>query len=167
MLQKADQNQFDKLYALLTDSFPVDELRPMEEQRRLFLKHAYTIWTTPEENAVITLWEFSDFVYVEHFAVAPQCRNLGLGKMLLSELLAKYRKPCCLEVEPPDAPLSARRIHFYKRNGFFLNSYPYMQPAYAPNQKSIPLLLMTTGDRISEKKFEEWKNILYKAVYGL
>ena len=33
----------------------------------------------------IAIWEFDDFVYVEHFALTESCRGLGLGSKMLKE----------------------------------------------------------------------------------
>ncbi|MCI8448180.1 MAG: hypothetical protein HFH30_07230, partial [Eubacterium sp.] len=73
----------------------------------------------------------------------------------------------CLEVELPENDLAKRRIRFYERNGFFLNQYPYVQPSISKGRSPIPLLIMTSGQPVSEKIFQEIKSTLYEYVYGV
>ncbi len=60
----------------------------------------------------IAIWEFDDFVYVEHFALTESCRGLGLGSKMLKETAKLFEKPLCLEVEPPTTDIARRRIRF-------------------------------------------------------
>ena len=71
----------------------------------------------------------------------------------------------CLEVELPDCEIAKRRIEFYKRNGFFLNEYPYEQPAITKGRKPLPLMIMTSGSEITKDRFDDIKVLLYKCVY--
>lgn len=61
--------------------------------------------------------------------------------------------------------MAKRRIGFYKRNKFFLNDYPYMQPSISAGKVAIPLLIMTTGGTVDEVTFEQMKDTLYAKVY--
>ncbi len=162
-------NDFDNFYKLMEMSFPKDEYRNYEEQKDVFNDSNYTaygLYTTDKEiKAVIAVWELNDIVFVEHFAVNPNFRNCGLGSKILEELKKKYNKTICLEVELPENDIAKRRIGFYERNGFFLNEYPYEQPAFSKDKKSVPLLIMTTLGKIDEEAFEKIKNKLYKDVY--
>ena len=76
-----------------------------------------------------------------------------------------FGKPVCLEVEPPENEMTTRRVGFYKRHGFFLNPYPYMQPSISKGRSPIPLLLMTSGSAIDTQAFETIKTLLYRRVY--
>ena len=115
----------------------------------------------------MAVWEFDDFLFLEHFALDGAIRNKGIGGQMLLELTKKYHKMICLEVEPPNDEISLRRINFYKRNGFVLNMYPYMQPSMSKGKKSIPLMIMTHKREIDTHEFENIRNVLYKNVYGI
>lgn len=79
-MQPAD---FDAVYRLLTQSFPATERRGAAGQRALFSDGAYRvdILRAPDGSvqALIASWDFDDFVFLEHFAVAPACRSGGIG----------------------------------------------------------------------------------------
>lgn len=169
MLEMLRDKDFDKLYQLMEESFPEDEYRFYAEQKQLLSHPLYSIYTVygKQRNmkAFIAVWEFEEFVYVEHFAVNPSCRNKGLGESVLRELTKSTNKMICLEVELPGNEMSCRRIRFYERNKFHLNEYPYMQPPMSAGKKAIPLRIMTSDKGIDEEMFQIIKGTLYKNVY--
>lgn len=170
MLQTLDSTDFDKFYRLMDISFPVDEHRPYEEQKALFSNPAYQVYIVPDaENdeikAFAAIWNFSTFTFIEHFAVNPSCRNLGLGSQILQELQGLLPSRLCLEVELPDNELAARRIGFYERNGFYYNDYLYLQPALSAGQNTIPLRIMTSPKAVRYEEFLKIKETLYTQVY--
>lgn len=169
MLRKIDEKDFDRVFNIMEKSFPIDEYRTYDEQKELTENKYYSILAHCGKNgeikAFMGIWNFSEFLYIEHFAVDPNCRNEGLGGKLLHALMMQTDKSICLEVEPPETEMAKRRINFYERNGFFLNEYPYMQPAISKGRKSIPLMIMTTGSSVNQQKFEEMRNTLYREVY--
>lgn len=169
MMNKLQIQDFDKIYDLMQSSFPSDEYRTCAEQKALLCDPAYSIYAsfneTREVLAFIAVWDFNDFAFIEHFAVNPQYRNSGLGSLLLKELLEKIGKTVCLEVESPLTEMANRRIGFYKRNNFFLNKYPYVQPAISRGKKALPLFIMTSGSKITRSLFERIKNTLHTKVY--
>lgn len=167
MLRIATANDFDRIYSLLQCSFPADEYRPSEAQKALLSRPEYTAYVTDDASAVITVWQFNGFAFIEHFAVSPSLRNRGLGSQLLQLVISVLRCPVCLEAELPDTDLAARRIRFYQRCGFFVNPYPYVQPAYSSDRKSVPLLILTSGAPISESEFQTIRDNLYQTVYGI
>ncbi len=169
MLKKLKRQDFDKVFSLLENSFPPDEYRTYEEHKALLDNEPYTIYALYDEETIkafISVWEFENFAYVEHFAVSPEYRNGGLGAAMLNELIQKSGKKICLEVEPPNNETARRRIGFYRRNGFFLNEYPYIQPPMSKGKKAIPLLIMTSGGKVDRDTFDMIKDTLYEKVYG-
>lgn len=170
MLKKLKTEDFDAIYELMRESFPVDERRPYEGQRALLCDPFYEIYVMQETeeagiSGFLAVWEFDDIAYVEHFAVAPSCRNGGIGASMLRALESMLHKRICLEVELPEQEMAVRRIGFYERNGFSLNEYPYIQPALSAGQKEIPLLIMTTRGKVTEKEFHSIRQLLYRHVY--
>lgn len=169
MLQKLDINDFDRVYSLMEKSFPTDERRPYEKQKALLDDPLYCIYGVKSDSgditAFITVWQFESFAYVEHFAVAPDCRGSGIGSAVLRELVSGLSCLVCLEVELPETDMAKRRIAFYERNGFVTNNYPYIQPPYSEEQSPLPLIIMTSGRTVSEEEFKEMKGMLYKNVY--
>lgn len=165
LLTKATVADFDAIYRLLHSSFPVDELRSYDDQLALMTKPGFTVYVTKDISAVITLWELEDFAFIEHFAVDTPLRGKGLGASLLRELLTNFSCPVCLEAELPETELASRRLNFYRRNGFAVNLYPYIQPSYGPGRSSVPLLILTAGGSIQETEFLHIRDVLYRDVY--
>lgn len=182
MLQRMVISQFPEIYRIMEDSFSDDEYCPYEEQLALFEEPEYGIYYMPigseslesqvpdsalkdKPAGFLAVWEFAEFIFIEHFAVNPKLRNSGTGSGMLQELVKLSKKPVCLEVELPDAELARRRIGFYERNGFVFNDYPYMQPPISKGKSSVPLRIMTYGKAVSQEEFEQIQKILYQRVY--
>lgn len=164
------ESTFDEAFSLLRTSFPSDEMRDYDGQKNLLTDPDYNLFGLCEQRdnrliGLISVWLLDDFGYIEHFATAPEYRCRGLGKALLNSTVTALDVPVCLEVEKPETELTRRRITFYERNGFTLNGYDYVQPAYSPNKNPVPLLIMTTGGGISPSTFERIKSSLYSRVY--
>lgn len=182
MLQFTSQSDFSEIYRIMQASFSDDEYRPYDEQLALFEKPEYRIYymsaiemervsnhstgnSTMHVAGFLAVWEFESFTYIEHFAVDPVLRNSGTGSAMLQELVRKYQKQICLEVELPEDELTRRRIGFYERNGFVFNEYPYIQPPISKGKSPVPLRIMTYGSAITQDTFEEMKRVLYQRVY--
>ena len=120
-MKKLDPKDFDRVYEIMDQSFPRDEIRPHEGQKKLLDIPEYQLFVAEDEGEVIAFlatWDFDEFVFLEHFAVDTSKRNAGVGSQLLQEVIQHFGKMACLEVELPDCEISVRRIHFYERNGF-------------------------------------------------
>ena len=182
MLQQINETDFSEIYRIMQASFPDDEYRLYNEQLALFEEPEYRIYYVPvtgwegsgdnsHRNSAmhaagfLAVWEFESFTYIEHFAVDPALRNSGTGSAMLQELVRKYQKQICLEVELPEDELTRRRIGFYERNGFVFNEYPYIQPPISKGKSPVPLRIMTYGSAITQDTFEEMKRVLYQRVY--
>lgn len=170
MLKKIKKEDFDAVFSIMEQSFPLDEYRTYEEQKELFAIPEYAVYGLYEEDESLikgfaAVWEFENFVFLEHLAVNPTCRNGGLGAKILQSLKEEFGKSICLEVELPETDLAKRRIGFYKRNGFVLNPYDYMQPSLSKGRNVIPLMIMTTEKGLSQEEFLEVRDLLYKKVY--
>jgi len=170
MLQPLRKEQFDEMYALMESAFPLDERRPKAEQKALFDQSAYRVYCAQNKGKLVgflAVWQWEEIVFIEHFAVHPAFRGAGLGGEMLLELIRTSDKPICLEVEPPADELTRRRIGFYQRHGFFLNDYPYVQPAISAGKTPIPLMLMTYPKAVTPTEFAALKNLLYTRVYKI
>ena len=157
-LETLTEHDFDSVWEIMEDSFPRDERRSREEQRKILgvsWYHLYGYRSHGELMAFLAVWEFDTFTFVEHFAVKKSCRNGGLGAVLLTQLT----------VELPNGELEARRIAFYERNGFVMNPFEYMQPAMGEDRHAIPLRIMSYPKRLLADEFETVRDVLYCHVY--
>ena len=158
-IRKIDIEEFDAVYEIMEKSFPDDEYREYEEQKELFNKPEYSVYVVDGQcgdgriKAFSAVWEFDEFMFIEHLAVSPDSRNGGIGAAVLNALRNISDKQVCLEVELPDNELARRRIGFYSRNGFRLNNYPYIQPPMSEGKNPVPLLIMTTDREVEEREF--------------
>ena len=160
------------LIDLYEHSFPEEERRPTRDWLEMPGRDAAFCLNVIEADGVaaglLTVWQFREFAYVEHFAVSPERRGGGLGARALQTLVESVQVPIVLEVEPKGSTTMAdRRIAFYERQGFVLSPLSYMQPPYRPEGAAIALNLMSTrGDWLCANHEAVCKEI-YRRVYGV
>ncbi|MDE6048707.1 MAG: GNAT family N-acetyltransferase, partial [Paramuribaculum sp.] len=112
----------------------------------------------------ITFWNLGDFTYIEHFVIDRALRNRGIGAKTLRQFCKQADNPVVLEAEPADTgENAARRLQFYERLGFkSFNDYNYVQPPYGIGLPSVPLILMSTSEKLNP---EDISSKLHKIVY--
>jgi len=166
----------ETLERVYLSSFPDGERRDWCDLRSKAddRSHPLSLYTITDDSGVpvglITVWNFSEFFYVEHFAVDSAARGGGLGGRALDETLAMLGngKPVVLEVEPPTGgygPVAERRVGFYRRHGFTdFPHYNYIQPPYSPGLPSLPLMLMSTCAGVD---LDMVSATLHREVYGV
>ena len=170
MLEQFCIKDFDEIYKIMENSFPLTEFRPKKEQLALFDDNRYHILGIRRNGKIISfaaVWHFDEFLFIEHLATMPKYRNQGLGKNILCELIQNDNGIVCLEVEPPIDELTNRRVAFYERCGMCFNSYPYIQPSITKGRSPVSLFIMTSHHTIDELEFNHIKNLLYKNVYKI
>lgn len=170
-LKKFEHIDFDSFFNLMSESFPSIERRSYEGQKKLLSEELYNIIVVKDENenmaAFIANWEFDNFNFIEHFAVDSKIRGNGVGTAMLKAYLNKCNKPIFLEVEPPTNDISMRRIEFYKRLGFHLNNFEYLQPPLQKQYDFLPLKVMSYPRSFSEREFINFRNTVYDRVYRI
>ena len=165
----ADTALYQFMENLMKQAFPTAEYRDLDELR-LYTDTKVHFYNNiiMEENRPIgffTYWDFDTFYYAEHFAIEAEKRCGGIGGHCLSRFLEHVAKPVVLEVEMPTNDFSRRRIGFYERLGFTLDSHYYIQPPYHDGGESLELQLMTYNYPLTDELFESVKRILYREVY--
>ena len=162
---------WDSLVHIYHTSFPIDEQRPIKSIIHL-IGHdnrfvAYALLDAEEGFlGLLTTWHFEEFIYIEHFAIAPNLRSKGHGTEAIKAFIKEHSKPIVLEAEPPTDEFSTRRIHFYERCGLTLYDFPYIQPAYTSTSKPVELHLMGTLNTCLTP-LSIISDILHKEVYGV
>ena len=168
MLKELYENDFDQIFTILEEAFPPSERRTKADQRKLMDLEEYTIFGLKEAGDLIGFvaeWEGPEYRFVEHFVVNEAFRGNGTGTKLLNEYHDLSDKPVVLEVEPPEDEIQKKRIKFYKRNGYHLTDYTYIQPTINADIKGVPLVLMTFPDRLTDDRFLSVKDWLFRTVY--
>ena len=144
---------FSRAWELYESAFPADERRTLHPQSKVLERAAYHFEVVTDNDAFVGLllwWHFNDVRYVEHLATLPGLRGKGYGKQVLETFVAESDVPVWLEVEPPTDEMKRRRVGFYQRVGFALNTHHYMQPPYTEGGSPVPLLLMTHPITVTE-----------------
>lgn len=163
------KEEFDQVYNIFEKSFIPSELRLYNEMLDYFMEQRFKIYGVKDSNiikAAISVWEFNQFVYIEHFAVDPKYRNQNLGTIMINTIQDMYKRNIVLEVEPITDDMTYRRVEFYKRNQFCFNKYQYIQPPYRPLEEDVVLHVMTYPDPINKDQFTEITSLLCEKVYN-
>lgn len=168
MLELLEKDDFEQLYALMDDSFPKAEIRNFKGQRELLENPHYNVYVLRKNSEILAFfaeWENESYRFIEHLAVNEKSRSQGLGSKTLQAYNALSSKPVLLEVEPPEDDMQRRRVKFYERNGFHLSSYSYVQPVINEGYESVPLVMMTYPEALSNEELKQVKNWLDQTVY--
>lgn len=170
-LAQATPVEREDLERYYKDSFPIDEQRPWSQI--LAPKPIMTPWvirlTDGTAIGLITLWQLSGILYIEHFCLDRRVRQRGYGAevlRLLSEQHLTPRETLVLEAEPRSrSAIAKRRITFYERLGLHVLDYPYVQPAYTPSSKPVPLSLLASRE-LNHEECKAVADLLHREVYN-
>ena len=99
----------------------------------------YEIYLQKKFVGFISVWDLTDFSFIEHFAIHPEEQENGYGTQALYQVLLTHRQPVILEVEEPFAETARKRISFYERLNFSVNIESYFQPPYAIGKSSVKM----------------------------
>lgn len=165
-----NKKDFDSFFKILDNSFPKNERRDYFSQKKLLDNKYYKPLVLKIEDkvlAIMAIWEFDDFIFIEHLAIDKKLRGQGIGTKLIKNYLSKTKKEVFLEVEPPICEISKRRVLFYQRLGFYLNDFYYLQQPLNTDDTPFELKIMSYSKNISEDEFEKYKKVIYKEVYNV
>jgi GNAT superfamily N-acetyltransferase len=162
----ADSDHSHFAQSLFEEAFPEQERPPFSSLRHRDAGkfHFLVAENGDEPVGILTYWTFEDLVYIEHFAIAEELRNQGLGKVVFLNFLSQQTQQIVLEVEKPHDEVSENRIEFYSSMGLITNPFDYLQPSYHGDQVTVPMIIMTKYE-INDEEFEEIRDILYRQVY--
>lgn len=166
-----DFPELETIRELYIAAFPPEERREFDQLKLLLNNvecHFYRIFTLPATLAgFCILWEFQAFVFIEHFAVKPELRGLGIGEKTLDKIKGRFQKIIILETELPTDELKIRRIRFYERNGYYKLNRTYFQPSYGENKSEVELKLMSTNVDIQTEELCFIIKTIRKKVYNI
>ncbi|HLF54158.1 MAG TPA: GNAT family N-acetyltransferase [Candidatus Nanoarchaeia archaeon] len=163
-----ESSEFKSVWEIYESSFPSDERRDINQQTELLKNPLYKFFAAYDNGSIVGIigtWQIDDFVFIEHFAIKEGLRGAGLGTALLNAFIPT--KKIVLETERPVTDTAKRRIAFYERLGFRLNTYDYTQPAYSSDKKPVPMFLMSYPESLSVSEFTEIRRSLHTQVYCL
>ena len=168
-LKPVTDEKFSSVYKRLIDAFPYEERRDERDEKKCFFKSQFNFCEITDENesvGLIVFWVFNKFLFVEHIAINKEIRSKGYGSKTFELLKTQYNLPIILEAESPETEMQKKRIKFYEKLGFKVNSYDYTQPSYH-NAESVPLQILSFPQLLSESGFEEFFKTTREIVYGI
>lgn len=115
--------EVEKLVALHRETFPEYErfrdtpllVNMIDNERSMFFNAVY------EGGALagfFIYWNLGDCYYIHFISIFPEMRNKKIGQQILDWVSVNLHQPVFLESEIPFDDITARRVGFYKRNGF-------------------------------------------------
>ena len=150
------EERFDLVFSKMVAAFPFEERRDISDQKECLNNKFFRFFEIfDDENDVgfIALWDFPEFVFIEHLAIDEDKRAGGYGSKTIELLKASYKKPLILEAEAPETEQQIKRIRFYERLGFKINAYDYEQPSYHGGE-GVPLKILSFPELINQEKFD-------------
>ncbi|MBQ9440631.1 MAG: biotin--[Paludibacteraceae bacterium] len=167
-----EENHIDDVRRLYEASFPADQRRDWWQFMHIFRNEprfrCLVICDGLSFRGFLCHWLLDSVVYVEHFAVLPEYRGNSDGSAALEHLKSLYAQPLLLEAENPDAcadrDIALRRLAFYERHGFRVFKRDYLQPIYRAGDQQVPLVLLTTGNGLSDDEVEKFCATVYAPV---
>jgi len=151
---------FSDIYAV---SFPVHEQRSEKQQTEAFSNEHYHLLVKIENDKLVSFiacWDFEDYVYIEHLAVNPELRGKSMGSGTLNDFANLMKKIIVLEIDPLKDEISRKRLSFYERLGYELNSYIHFHPAYNPLFEPHELLVLSLNETLTSEQYDRfYKNL--------
>ncbi|MGB0990109.1 MAG: GNAT family N-acetyltransferase [Halarcobacter sp.] len=161
-IESKDNKYFDKAWQLYLDSFPEVERRTLEEQEEILTDKNFKMTCYVEDEVLISIvfyWKISSYTFLEHFAVNSQLRGQSFGSKILQKFI-NDNKNIILEIEPIVDEITQKRLKFYKKFGFVVNSYEHLQIPFREGAKELKLLLMSQEKTLSQQEYK----VLYESM---
>lgn len=155
-IQSAAQSQVQEWWMLYEVAFPACERRSAAQHVSAMKDSAFRCLHLADETGFVGLlsyWQWEGLCYVEHLAIVPGRRGLGLGHRVLQLL----PQPFILEIEPVVDATTARRLAFYESCGLVRLPQPHVQLSYQAGQPDVPLWLLSLPalDEAEVARFEQ------------
>lgn len=158
----------DELKQIYEDSFPSDERREWLEISELIQQpnfNIYRIFINDELIGLISVWNLSQVIFIEHFAIHKKWHGKSLGTQVINLVITETDKTVIVEVEEPINDTAQRRIVFYERLGFVVCNGIYYQPPYSAEKNKVKMLLMSYPNLLTTIEFTKAKSLIYRIVY--
>jgi len=161
-IENKKNKYFEKAWKLYLDSFPEIERRTLEEQEEILTDKNFKMTCYVEDDVLISIvfyWKISSYTFLEHFAVNSQLRGQSFGSKILQKFI-NDKKNIVLEIEPIVDEITQKRLKFYKKFGFVVNSHEHLQIPFREGAKELKLLLMSQEKTLSQQEYK----VLYESM---
>ena len=171
MLRFIDVNEktFNTVFDKMKTAFPYEERRDYSDQKECLENKYFKFFEIYDCDLAVgftALWVFENFVFIEHIAIDEDKRGSGYGSKAIELIKEKYNKPLILEAEAPVTEQQIKRIKFYNRLGFNVNSFNYTQPSYHGGE-GVPLLILSYPNKLTDEEFDEFLRETRREVYNI
>jgi len=166
----AEDGSLGQLFSLYVEAFPPVERRDIDQLKYLIEGQPKMYFNAIEEAdelcGLFVYWNFDSFRYLEHFAIFPEKRNRKIGEQVLDYAAQHIKGPRIFEVEPAVHETTARRINYYRRNGYEILERDYIQPSYRQDsEKGVPLWIMGNPEAAQSHLLKEYIRTVKREVY--
>ena len=161
-IENKKNKYFEKAWKLYLDSFPEIERRTLEEQEEILTDKNFKMTCYVEDEVLISIvfyWKISSYTFLEHFAVNSELRGQSFGSKILQKFI-NDKKNIVLEIEPIVDEITQKRLKFYKKFGFVVNSHEHLQIPFREGAKELKLLLMSQEKTLSQQEYK----VLYESM---
>ncbi len=168
-IQDTSTDAWDKMVALYEDAFPLCERRCRADFEKVLADPRFYCMFLYDGGEMpigfLTWWEAEEFLYMEHFATLPHLRGNGYGREAL-EIIKKTGRLLLLEAEMPEDELTARRVGFYTRAGFLINSHRHFQPPYHGEETLLEMRVLTYPREFTAEEYCRAYGFIQQVVTG-
>lgn len=160
-IKSTEDKYFARVWEIYCCSFPEHEKRTLEQQQRIMDNSHFIMEAYLENGEVIGLngyWDFGQYLYIEHFAMAREARSGGRGSLAMREFLGRSTVPVVLEIDPVVDEISERRLEFYQRLGYVVNPHKHQQNPYRNGDEAFDLVVLTYPAEVSAEVYRDFKD---------
>jgi len=154
-IENQNNKYFEKAWQIYEDSFPQEEKRTLKEQLKLFNKKSFTMLCYVEDEIVLAIlfyWQIQRYTYLEHFAVNSTQRGRSYGSKILQEFIDNNQN-IILEIEPIIDEITKKRLDFYERFDFRVNTHIHFQVPFRKNDQKLKLLFLSHKKVLSDNQY--------------
>lgn len=170
LLENKKNKYFDKAWQLYSDSFPEIERRTLEEQEEILDDENFYMTCYVEDEVLISIvffWKINainkTYTFLEHFAVNSELRGKSYGSKILEKFI-NDNKNIVLEIEPIIDEITQKRLNFYEKFGFVVNSYEHFQIPFRKDAKELKLLLMSQEKPLLKEEYKRLYESMKKSL---
>lgn len=166
LIKPTDKERWNKVWNLYEESFPVAELRKVDDHLRACADERFfpfSVWEGQELIGLIFFWEWKSYRYLEHLAINPNLRSHGYGSELLKHL-RNTGHTIILEIDPLSNELSLRRLQFYERAGYTLTPYRFVHLPYRIDGEAQELLILSYPEMINDNQHNDFLKFVNEIV---
>lgn len=165
-IENKKNKYFEKAWKLYLDSFPEIERRTLEEQEEILTDKNFKMTCYVEDEVLISIvfyWKISSYTFLEHFAVNSELRGQSFGSKILQKFI-NDKKNIVLEIEPIVDEITQKRLKFYKKFGFVVNTHEHLQIPFRESAKELKLLLMSQEKTLSQQEYKVFYESMKKSL---